>query len=463
MVEIKKSNYNIFHRTENNEWLAYNLISDGLAVISPEQYLIIQNILKNPNIANSEKEKQLKEGLIKGRFLIEDYVDELKLLRTQYYQRKYKSTSHHLTIFTTFKCNFDCPYCYQKQLKESLDYSVEGDLQEDVANGIIEYLRKAVYNAQSLHVDWFGGEPLLKTDLIMKMSMEIKELCEDNSCDYEAGLITNGYLLTPAIAEKMKRAGVKGVLITLDGPPEIHNKSRPLKNGEGTFYTILKNIRNAIEYFDNINIRINIDQNNIEYLDSFLDILEKNDLNNEKIHLIAAPMEAYSESLQSCKVNSTEFTEEIKKLTQRALKKGFNLVKPKVKSISCYAQEKNTYSIAPDGSVYKCPSLAGNPEIRDGYIDLEEEDIKLTYNVVEWMDWNPFDKEDCLNCKYLPYCLGGCPYNDVIQRIYTTNTNPAPQRIILEDCKKRVENKLKSYLLYDYMVKIEDRECAVNE
>ncbi len=274
-------------QTEDKNWLVYNLISEGLAILSPGEYLLVKNILEKNNESSTDSNtKELEEALIKGRFLIEDYIDEVKILRTKYLKNKYNQSCLHLTIFPTLECNFNCIYCYQNQLSKNFGYNSKGKMPDEVKEAIIEYLRKAAYTTEQLIIDWFGVEPLLEIDSIVEMSMEIKELCEDNSCEYQAFITTNGFLLTPEISAKLKRSGVIGLMITIDGPPEVHNRNRPLKSGDGTFDTIIDNIKKSIDYFQNINLRINVDQSNISNLENLLLILKENNLNQKKIRLV---------------------------------------------------------------------------------------------------------------------------------------------------------------------------------
>lgn len=49
-----------------------------------------------------------------------------------------------------------------------------------------------------IDITWFGGEPLLKTDLIERITNQLKA----NHKDFQAEIITNGSLLTDDILAK---------------------------------------------------------------------------------------------------------------------------------------------------------------------------------------------------------------------------------------------------------------------
>lgn len=65
-------------------------------------------------------------------------------------------------------------------------------------------------------------------------------------------------IFSRGVAEDLKLLDIKSVQITIDGPPEIHNKRRKVINGEDSFDVILRNIRNIYDLLD-ITIRINVD------------------------------------------------------------------------------------------------------------------------------------------------------------------------------------------------------------
>jgi len=107
---MKESNYNYFVEYElDNVFLGYNCVSGGLYVFPGKQYDEMKKILKAPDRV---EDSILKEKLIKGRFLIDDDLDELQLLKLRNNTARFNPNGLGLVITPTLFCNFDCPYCY---------------------------------------------------------------------------------------------------------------------------------------------------------------------------------------------------------------------------------------------------------------------------------------------------------------------------------------------------------------
>ncbi len=92
------------------------------------------------------------------------------------------------------------------------------------------------------------------------------------------------------------------------------------------------------------------------------------------------------------------------------------------KGCSCGATSPRGLVIEPDGSIQKCYELVGDKTTIIGSIlDENKNNNKLEplclKNLSEWHTWSPFNNADCIDCKVLPLCLGGCPYYSINEEI----------------------------------------------
>jgi uncharacterized protein len=90
-------------------------------------------------------------------------------------------------------------------------------------------LKKAFGKKSNITVESFGGEPLPAFDIIYDFSQKAIEICNKSGIKYFSSLVTNGYLFTDDIIDKLNDCNILKVQIAMDGQPEINNKRRYLK------------------------------------------------------------------------------------------------------------------------------------------------------------------------------------------------------------------------------------------
>lgn len=410
---MKASHYSFFFEAEDGAHLAFNGMSGGFARIADGDRDEIKRIIADPNGYNADtgEKRNLWDSLVRGRFLIEDDVDELAMLKIRNATGRFANNGLWLTIAPTLDCNFRCPYCYE----EITDGIRKETLSGERIDALLKFVGKKAKGIRSMRVDWYGGEPLLCPDTLHTLSKEFIKICKKNRCSYRVTMVTNGYFLTADMAKQLKESGLYSVQVTLDGPPEVHDKRRFLSNGEGTFDTILSNVKTAVEIINKVSIRVNIDQVNRDtYVDLF-DILISNGL-RDKVTIYPGRVEAEVGScLAKNSLSSAEYMKNAKAFLKIAQDKGFKSLltsDPKIKLESCRAVALNGWVIGPTLKLYKCWGVLGEEDLAVGHISSEGE-IVANKNLTAWLTWDPFEREKCRKCKSLPICMGGCMENDI--------------------------------------------------
>ena len=409
----KPSNYSyIWPLEESNNLLIFNSLTTRLAEIPS----IFKNLLESKQIdlsGLSAEQKNMINELKKDGFLIDEWVDELKIIKYVSASQKYSKDGLSLTIAPTLDCNFRCTYCYQGEKSTGIM------MPEEVQNAIVEYISKQAKRVERIGIVWFGGEPLLAKDIIYRLSSEINDLAKKNDCIITYSMITNGSLFDNDSIYRLKNYGVKNIQITLDGPPDIHNKRRTMiEKGEprDSFGIIVSNIKELLKNEMNVHIRVNIDIENMHSTEEFLDILVSSGIKNLNIH--PAQVSPYTDACKSVEgacLNNKQFAEVGSKFYELLIEKGFitdySSIYPERKAIYCGASHINSYSIDPDGLIYKCWSDFGSFENNLGNIMDLSKGKNLKASHISWLTWDPFDFNQCRKCKFLPLCMGGCPHN----------------------------------------------------
>ena len=140
-------------------------------------------------------------------------------------------------ILLTDRCNMACKYCFEKE-KSTNDINVDK---------LIEYFEgNPCYSTFP-----FGGEPLLKLDLLTTLIDEIgnnKRITKERKkqlLQKTKTIITNGTLIKHNV-DKIKAYGLE-MQISIDGPKEINDKCRVFPNGKGTYDKIMENVEICIK------------------------------------------------------------------------------------------------------------------------------------------------------------------------------------------------------------------------
>ncbi|MDR1116597.1 MAG: radical SAM protein [Tannerella sp.] len=392
---MKSSCYNFF-LSQKEHIICFNAFSLNFFYILPEKEKTVKDILDNPDIYK-DKIPVFYKKLKDGNFVVDDDVYEPDLVLQKYNERVHNK-HYKLVILPTLQCNFRCWYCIQRHVLGKMD----GDMLHRIYRHIEYMIVKE--GIESLDIEWFGGEPFLYfSEIIKPVSDYAKEFCGKYNIPFSSSATTNGFLITPEVVKQLQEYNFKGFQITLDGDREHHNQTRKSKKAS-SFDVILNNINCICTQLDcSITLRINYDDKN---------------LNPEKI--IAQVNEIISPNLRDKirfifrKVWQVDFVhEERQKLTAATSiiqKTGYTGNSDLIKDfVPCYASRKYYNTISFDGKVHKCTAKDNLHKDSLGHLD-ENGIIQWHVKDFETVYYKPlFENEKCLQCKYLPICMGPCP------------------------------------------------------
>ncbi len=396
---MKISKFNVVEKIGNNTFI-YNTRSGSVLKLDEKYGELFQDYLNNQRLGD----QQLIANLKKGGMLVEDDFDEISYILGGSNIKRFSGNVINYTIAPTMKCNFRCPYCYEKDINYS-------SMNRDVVDRMKLMFEQSIVNYKYMSIAWYGGEPLLAFDVIEDLSQKAIELYGKNN--YQASIVTNGYLLTEEKAHALKRLRIKDMQITIDGPPDIHNQRRKLPSLQDTFFTILDNIKNTLIIYPElqVTIRVNVDKENVGRIDEIISYLNDYNICN-KVSLYLAPVDNVNNTCDaSLCLDNIEFAEEQIKFIERNIEKGYNFAYLPGKNLYiCGAVSNSSYVIDALGDIYKCWDQVGRVEFKAGNI-LDDKPLN-NYNYTKWISYSVSDSE-CLDCKYLPICMGGCPHRSI--------------------------------------------------
>lgn len=205
---------------------------------------------------------QLKQINKESGFASENRPRELKLKtdKDEYHYRLYNELNS-ITLNVTNNCNMKCTYCIYGNLYNDRRKRSPGFMSLDTAKRAVDLLFKYSKNSDKANIGFYGGEPLVNFDIIKDTVKYAQEKNDNNgSKNLVFHMTTNGTLLDK---DKIKWAIDNKVrlLISFDGPKEIHDRYRTFNNGKGTYDLIINNllnIRNMDEHYYRMNVDFNM-------------------------------------------------------------------------------------------------------------------------------------------------------------------------------------------------------------
>jgi uncharacterized protein len=390
--ELRRSRYNFFARV-NEGIVGYNARTGVFALLAEDIY----SQLVGDSLIWEIRDKQ---DLVEAGFLY--YGDEVEKIKARFSKTRVssrKDKEFSLTIAPTLKCNRKCDYCYQEKGRTNRTMAPR------VQKATLSFAsRLLALGYRGLHCTWYGGEPLLAKETVCEMSTKLKRLVEKVSGRAEMSIITNGTLLSVDTAKALARSGVSRAQVTFDSLADNGINKRGVLNEEGEPSVILKNIIRA-KGLIGFSIRINVTANNHNEIPQIIKILKRNKLDE----LCYFARVSDSNGGYSNSISLPKFAELERQVLFRYGKNlRLTLRKLTPRSQFCAATSGNLFVIDPEGYISRCWHDVDTPSEAIGHVTELKTDFSDSAINRIWMNYSPFENEECHSCKVLPLCLGGC-------------------------------------------------------
>lgn len=397
---MKESMYNI-KLMDGSDFLIFNSLKKTYVKTSKNAALV-QEILKHPE---EYKKSNIEAKLIELGFITEN-EDERAAAEFQFWESVYDGTLN-LCIMPTEQCNFRCVYCYEK-------FQV-GTLSEENIKGLLTWIKRNIGNYRGVHINWFGGEPLLAFGKICELSERMIEICRVHHKHYAASITTNGYLLSEDVFRKLMRYKVLQYHITIDGNRENHDRQRILRDGKPTYDVIMRNLKNIKKNIKSkmfsIIIRTNVSTNMLSGLYDFIGEMYQEFGSDERFGFYFRPVGKWENS--EFGMNETDLITNIDEMYELMLSAKHNLnyksYQHSLEQQMCFVQKRNQFVIRGDGRIIKCTMLLEHPENEVGTITATGVCIDEK-KLVRWLDLSHKEEEKCSRCGLYASCFSkACP------------------------------------------------------
>ena len=119
----------------------------------------------------------------------------------------------------------------------------------ETAKKAIRFLNNHSTDSDPVMLGFYGGEPLMRFSFIKDCVEYARNIIKGKELIFN--ITTNAVLVTPEIAEYLFNEGFS-ILVSLDGPKEIHDRYRIDINGKGSFDRTIKGLKILAEKYREI-------------------------------------------------------------------------------------------------------------------------------------------------------------------------------------------------------------------
>lgn len=368
----------------------YNTLSRRLARIDPSEEAALTGA-GGPGHA----------PLVQKRFLIREDTDET-LHYTQIYtllegfarsgDRGYTTYE----ILPTTSCNARCFYCYEAGTQPR-------QMCMDTADAVVDFIRRTRDPGKKLRLYWFGGEPLLRTDVIDRICQQVR----DAGIPFYSTMITNGVLWTPELIRKAKEDWLLDrVQVTLDGYGQEHNRRKDYREvSPDPFTQTVDNIQALVDAGIGVMVRLNMDPGNVDSIQEAYTYMKSRFSKEQRIVFDPAILAEkwFRWSADRTPQQQAALRQQWQALRGQIAADGFSRSKPlsqKLPRHHCMANAPASVTILPDGTLSMCQT--GNKAMYYGDV---WQGITKPELVAQWHG-NADIRPDCRDCRWLPECTG---------------------------------------------------------
>jgi uncharacterized protein len=167
-----------------------------------------------------------------------------------YIQRLTGLSTSKIELYLAEACNLRCRYCYVDG-NAALN---NGLMPWEIAKEAVDLVFQRAGDVPDITITFFGGEPLLNKPVLRQVIRYSQQLGARRGKTVRYSMTTNATLLDDEIIGLIKRYNF-GLMISLDGPPDVHDRMRPFANGRGSFAVAARNVKRLMARRRSVTVR----------------------------------------------------------------------------------------------------------------------------------------------------------------------------------------------------------------
>jgi uncharacterized protein len=363
--------------------------------------------------------------LVANRVLIPADTDELALVAERFHRARAEAPIV-VTVTTTMDCNLGCYYCYEDRSGAALA-SANGDLDALVA--LVE-ATLARSGKRSLHIDWYGGEPLLNLSFLDEASKRLQALCAERGTSYHASLISNGTEWPEDVGDFVTRNRIRLVQVTFDGLRTNHDRRRHYRREYRTGDERPSSFDRIVELLDRlpdhtrVDVRCNVDSGNANDFVELIRFARERGWFDRRYPVAIQPARLmkfsdHSSFMRDVALDLPAF-EAVRQRIEAAVPKHVEVQNtcapdgfPVPRTTVCAALARDSVVVGAEGGLYRCGLQVGEAARQVGKLPRRRHlpVVEATADHAFWASFDPTRQPRCQHCSFLPICWSGCPKN----------------------------------------------------
>ena len=373
-------------------------------------------------LQNGECSEELERELIDKKIFL-SYEGEDEQIISRLRQNAPQPDVNLAYFILSEHCNLACKYCFVGSDACGQGISSTKDMTPEIAEKALDVFARQLeqssedYTEYESNIIFFGGEPLLKFDVLEYVARRVKELSESRPVlrNTSLAVITNGTLLNEERILKLDALGV-AVSISIDGFTEQANSMRVDKQGNETFERVVQVLETYKRLeVDPPSLSVTLTERTIEDLPSMLKLVGDYGVRGFGYNVLLKREDEdggeYYEAASQFIIDSFLALREHGVYEDRIMRKLNAFAHSRVHFSDCGATSGGQILFAPDGRIGICQGLMSESE---NYVaDIWDDDF-IANEHPAWKAWSgltAIHNDECLSCEALGICGGGCPVN----------------------------------------------------
>ena len=322
-------------------------------------------------------------------------------------------------------CNLDCEYCFyldkEKLYPETRSFRMDDAVLENYVKQYIE-----AQEVNEVTFAWQGGEPTLMGVDFFRQAIRYQQKYRRPGMQIQNSFQTNATLLDDEWGEFFKRNKFL-IGVSIDGPPEIHDKYRYDKRGRPSSEQVIRGLRILQQYKVDYNILCVVNKHNAEYPKEVYTYFKE--LGAEFMQFIPAVENFGGKNVSPRSVTARQYGKFLCAIFDEWVVKDIGRIFVQIFDVAleawlgynpslCVFNETcgDALAIEHNGDLYSCDHFV-TPDYHVGNIaeNTIQEMVDSTFQRKFGTDKRDTLPEYCRSCEVKFVCNGGCPKNRFIK------------------------------------------------